>query len=120
MEFTKLVKYGTASLFLVLVAHGLILGFNNSTTVLSVVLVAVTYLLESRLLKSERADYEQEIKTIVSDFRQQVKKLSEAHEQDKVSLMQQQATDKDELLKKLDNTHSQISSLKLTNGIRKL
>lgn len=93
----------------ILIGNGLYRGFDLNTTVLSVVLVLVAYLLEARLLKSEREDNEARIKAIAANFEELVTKVSKA-----------QSSDKEEILKKLEHTHSQISSLKLNQGMRKL
>lgn len=112
MEFTKLVKYGAASLFLILVAHGLVLGFSIPTTVISVVLVSVVCIFEAQLVKSERIKYREQISQLVAshndlvigltkNFEQQVQKLSDEldkqklkHEQDIQNLKDARSADK--------------------------
>lgn len=107
MEFTKLLKYGCSALTLILIGNGLVRGFDLNTTVLSVVLVLVAYLLEARLLKSEREETEAKIKQITAQYEELVNKVSKA-----------QATDKAELLEKFEIVKSQLSTLKLNQGIR--
>lgn len=108
MEFTKLVKHGSACLFLVLLVHGLILGFSVPTTVLSVVLVSVVCLFEAQLVKSERDQYEKKVALITVQFEQQVIKVSE-----------QSKLEKEQLKEQLDNLKSQINGIKMNNMIRK-
>jgi mannitol-specific phosphotransferase system IIBC component len=109
VNFTKLLKFGSALMTLVLIGNGLVRGFDLNTTVLSVVLVLVSYLLEARLLKSEREENEARIIQINHAFEELVNKLSKV-----------QASDKEEILKKIEHTHSQLSALKMNQGIRKL
>jgi hypothetical protein len=120
VEFTKLVKYGAASLFLILVIHGLVLGFTIPTTVLSVVLVSVVCLFEAQLVKTERDDQEERLQLIVSEFKEQVRKLSETQYSDKKEVLVKQAEDKEELLKRIDDTRSQMTAIKLSQGIKRL
>lgn len=109
MEFTKLLKQGSAVLFLILLTHGLVLGFSNASTILAVVLAAVVCLFEAQLVKSERDEQEQRMKNIVADFQNSVNKLSS-----------QQAEDKKEVMERIASTHSQLNALKVNQGIRKL
>lgn len=109
MEFTKLLKHGSAVLFLILLTHGLVLGFSISSTILSVVLAAVVCLFEAQLVKSERLEQEQRLNNIVAAFKDEVNKLSKI-----------QANDKAEMMERLSQTHSQLNAMKLGQGIRKL
>lgn len=109
MNFTKLLKYGSSGMTTILIGNGLYRGFDLNTTVLSVVLVLVAYLLEARLLKSEREDNEARIKAIAANFEELVKQVSRV-----------QADDKSELLEKIQIANSQLSTLKLNQGMRKL
>ena len=109
MEFTQLVKKGSACLFLILVGHGLILGFTIPTTVLSVVLVAVVCLFEAQLVKSERQESDKRIALMITQFETQVLKVSE-----------QAASDKEQLKEMIDTTRSQISAVKVSQGMRKM
>lgn len=108
VEFTNLVKKGSACLFLVLLAHGLILGFTVPTTVLSVVLALVVCLFEAQLVKSERVESEKRIALMVTQFELQVSKVSE-----------QGKLEKEQLKDQLDNLKSQINGIKMNNIIRK-
>lgn len=108
MEFTQLVKKGSACLFLVLMLHGLILGFSIPTTVLSVVLASVVCLFEAQLVKSERVETEKRIALMTAQFEQQVIKLSELRKFDKEQLDEQ-----------LNNVKAQINGIRMNGAIRK-
>ena len=109
MEFTQIVKKGSACLFLVLLAHGLYFGFSIPTTVLSVVLVGVVCLFEAQLVKSERLEYEKKVALMTTNFEQQVFKVSE-----------QAKADNAQLKEMIDTTRSQISAIKVNQGMRKM
>lgn len=109
MEFTRLLKQGSAVLFLVLLVHGLVLGFSSSSTILSVVLAFVVCLFEAQLVKSERIETEERITSITRGFQDQINNMSKTHREDKV-----------EMLERIAATHSQISAIKMNQGIRKL
>lgn len=109
MEFTQLVKKGSACLFLVLVLHGLTIGFSVPTTILSVVLALVVCLFEAQLVKSERVESEKRIVLMVTNFEQQVIKLSE-----------QSKLNREQLENMIDSTKSQINAMKMNSTIRKV
>jgi hypothetical protein len=119
MEFTQLVKKGSALLFLILLAHGLILGFTISTTVLSVVLVSVVCLFEAQLVKSERDVYERNVTEMKSDFDKKLILRTAEFEQQVIKLSEQSKLDKEQLKEHLDNLKSQINGMKMNNMIRK-
>lgn len=106
MEFTQLVKKGAACLFLVLVLHGLVLGFSISTTVLSVVLAVIVFKMESELVLSERKESEKRIALITSQFEAQVIKLSE-----------QRKLETEGLQEHLQNIKAQIGAMKMNNAL---
>lgn len=99
MEFTRLLKYGSAALFLILLAHGLILGFSIPTTIISVVLVLICFLMEQKLVLHEREE------------------LNTKYQQKLTELLQQRENDHAEFQRKLDTVHSQLSTLKTASGI---
>jgi acid phosphatase family membrane protein YuiD len=109
MEFTKILKYSSSVLFLVLLVHGLVLGFSIPTTILAVVLAAVVCLFEAQLVKSERLEQMEQLNNIVKEFNDHVNTLSKT-----------QTEDKKELIERIANTDSKISSIKLSNGIKRL
>lgn len=120
MEFTQLVKKGSAALFLVLLVHGLILGFSISTTILAVLLAAITCLFEAQLVKSERVEHEQRLKSIVDDFKFRVGGLVETQNNVERKLILMQEKDKAELMERIANTDSKIQTIKLNQGIKRL
>jgi uncharacterized membrane protein (DUF106 family) len=109
MEFTQVLKKGSAILFLILLVHGLILGFSAASTVLAVVLAAVVCLFEAQLVKHERLEQEQRLSNIVKEFQESVKKLSVTQQEDKAEMMERLAA-----------THSQINAMKVSQGIKRL
>lgn len=131
MEFTKLLKQGSAVLFLILLTHGLVLGFSNQTTILAIVLAAVVCLFEAQLVKSERDEQEQRMKNIVAELQNLVNKfyndqkslnasIAAQREEDIKAILKIHEDDKKEMLERIASTHSQLSALKLNQGIRKL
>ena len=131
MEFTQLVKKGSALLFLVLLAHGLILGFTVPTTVLSVVLVSVVCLFEAQLVKSERLQVQDKISKMVASNNDLVVDLTEGFEkklalrtaefeQQVIKLSEQSKLDREQLKEMIDQTRSQINAVKMNNTLRKI
>ncbi len=118
MEFTQLVKKGAACLFLVLITHGLILGFSVPTTVLSVVLVSVVCLFEAQLVKSERIKVRQEINQLISNHNLIVIDLQKEFGEQVIKLSEQSQLEKEQLKEHLDNLKSQINGMKMNNMIR--
>lgn len=119
MEFTKLVKFGAACLFLVLLVHGLILGFTVSTTVLSVVLVSVVCLFEAQLVKSERDIYEKNVAEMKSDFDRKLILRTNEFEQQVIKLSEQRKIEHDQLQEHLGNIKAQFGAFKMNSTIRK-
>lgn len=109
MEFTKLLKYGCSVLTLILIGNGLYRGFDLNTTVLSVVLVLVAYLLEARLIKQERDESEARFKTMVAAFEELVNKVSRT-----------QSADKAELVEKISLIATQIQALKTSQSLGRI
>lgn len=120
MEFTQLLKKGSAILFVVLFVHGLILGFSVSTTILAVVLASVSCLFEAQLVKSERLEQNERLKTIVDDFKHRVNNLVETQHNVERKLILMQEKDKAELMERIANTDSKIQTIKLNQGIKRL
>ena len=120
MEFTQVLKKGSAVLFLVLLTHGLILGFSVSTTILSVVLAAVVCLFEAQLVKSERLEQEQRLNNIVRELQEHVNNLSKTQTEDKKEVLNKIQAQAEDLVAKIQNTDSKIQTIKLSQGIRKL
>lgn len=118
MEFTQVLKKGSAILFLVLLAHGLILGFSISTTILSVVLAAVVCLFEAQLVKSERLEQEQRLNKIVRELQDHVNGVSKTQALDKKDLELKMNDQYQALQDKISNTDSKIQTLKINAGIR--
>lgn len=106
VEFTKILKFGAAIIALVLIGKGTITGFDFLATIISVALLVIVYKMDKELLLSERAKSEDRILEIVTKYELQVKQLSDS-----------QLSIKDELQKKIENTDSKISSLKLSTGM---
>lgn len=102
MEFTRLLKYGSAILFLILLAHGLILGFSIPTTIISIVLILICFVMEQKLVLHEREELNTKFVEILTT-------------RDKVFEEENQA-----LQKKLEAVHSQLNTLKTGIGMRKL
>jgi hypothetical protein len=119
MEFTQLVKKGSASLFLVLLAHGLILGFSIPTTVLSVVLVSVVCLFEAQFVKSERVESEKRLASQTAESEKRIALMTTQFEQQVIKLSEQSQLEKEQLKEHLDNLKSQINGMKMNNLIRK-
>jgi hypothetical protein len=130
MEFTQLVKKGSACLFLLLLAHGLILGFTVSTTLLSVVLVSVVCLFEAQLVKSERLQVKDQISKMVASHNDLVIGLNESYEkklalrtnefeQQVIKLSEQRKLETEQLQDHLQNIKAQIGAMKMNNIIRK-
>lgn len=120
MEFTQVLKKGSAILFLVLLAHGLILGFSVSTTILSVVLAAVVCLFEAQLVKSERLEQEQRLNNIVSAHKELINKISKIQEEDRKTIELKMNDQFQALQDKINNTDSKIQTLKINAGIKRL
>lgn len=120
MEFTKLVKYGSASLFLILVLHGLVLGFTIPTTVLSVVLVSVVCLFEAQLVKSERDQYSKHLVRLQLSYNNKLADVRKELTEQVTKVSELQKVINDELQEKIDNTRSQMSVVKMSQGIKRL
>jgi uncharacterized protein HemX len=120
MEFTKLFKYGSASLFLVLLVHGLVLSFSTPTTILSVVLLLVCFAMEQKLVLHEREQVNTKIEEILTRHRDEVSRMKEDQGQLLTQLHDRYGTEQKELLKKLEAVHSQLNTLKTGIGMRKL
>lgn len=118
MEFTQLLKKGSAVLFLVLIVHGLVLGFSAASTILSVVLAAVVCLFEAQLVKSERLEQEQRLNKIVRELQDHVNSVSKKQEQDKLELIAKSNDQFQALNDKIEFTKSSIQTLKINAGIR--
>lgn len=101
MEFTRLLKYGSAALFLILLAHGLYLGFSIPTTIISVVLLLICFAMEQKLVLHEREQVNTKIENILTEHK---KEMQELHS---------------DLTKKLEATHSQLNTLKTGIGMRR-
>lgn len=117
MEFTKLLKYGSASLFLVLLAHGLILGFSNPTTIISIVLLLICFAMEQKLVLSEREALNTKFIEILTTRDQVID--DKLIEQNKVfTTVYSDLNEKNaEVQKKLDSIHSQMNMVKTAQGM---
>lgn len=109
MEFTKLLKYGTSVLFLILLAHGLILGFSIPTTILSVVLISICFAMEQKLLKHEKEEFNTKLSNILT-----------THDSEMKALVEKNKKDNEEVIKKIEATHQQINTMKAAQGMRKV
>lgn len=109
MEFTKLFKYASAILFLILLAHGLFLGFSIPTTIISIALLSVCFAMEQKLVKHEREEFNTKLEQILTMQEDKVSKLVSDH---KFEML--------EMTKKLDAVHSQLTTLKTGIGMRKV
>jgi phage host-nuclease inhibitor protein Gam len=120
MEFTKLLKYGSASLFLILVAHGLFRGFTNSTTIISIALLAVCFTMEQFFNLSERAQFQKEFKRILTENRESIDQLIEHYESVVKNLNDEYKANQEDVMKKIEFTHSQINTMKMGSGMTSL
>lgn len=109
MEFTRLLKYGSAALFLILLAHGLVLGFSLPTTIISIALLLVCFLMEQKLVLHER-------EMLNTKFNEKLTELVIERNEMEVRFVKEQ----DKLQQKLDAVHSQLNTLKTGIGMRKL
>lgn len=107
MNFSKVLSLGAAGLFVALVVFQGINGFTTQTTTLSVVLVLLAFYKDSEFNRNERKDLEEKLSVAKADLEDKIKKLTEDLENKEQSL-------KD----KIDFTHSQLSSLKMSAGIK--
>jgi hypothetical protein len=130
MEFTQLVKKGSACLFLVLLAHGLILGFTIPTTVLSVVLVSVVCLFEAQLVKSERMEVRKEVLKLIAsqtalvvdlqtEYEKKLVLRTSEFEQQVIKLSEQKKLGDEQIQERVQTLQAQIGAMKMNNAIRK-
>lgn len=117
MEFTKLFKYVSASLFLVLLAHGLFLGFSIPTTIISIVLLLVCFLMEQKLVLHEREELNTKIHEILTSHNYEVANLIAGHEILVKELHTEYKKNQEDIMKKIEVTHSQINILKTAQGV---
>lgn len=120
MEFTQVLKKGSALLFIVLVGYGLVVEFYPGVIIIAVVLAAVSSLFEAQLVKSERLEQNERLKIIVDDFKHQVNRLAEVQANVEKKLILMQEKDKAEMMERIANTDSKIQTIKLNQGIKRL
>lgn len=120
MEFTQVLKKGSAILFLVLLTHGLVLGFTTSSTILNIVLAAVVCLFEAQLVKSERIEQEKRLNNMLTEVKLLINKVSEKQSIDHSNLNDKLDVKVEELIAKINNTDSKISTIKISQGIKRL
>jgi small-conductance mechanosensitive channel len=107
MNFSKVLSFGSAIIFLILVGYQIKFGFTSNTTVLSVVLVVLAFLKDSEFTRGERVKMQKEFSETKSELEQQLKKLSE-----ELDVKNTQLKDRVEYL------NSQLGTLKITSGIK--
>jgi membrane protein implicated in regulation of membrane protease activity len=107
MNFSKVLSYGAAGLFVALVALQVKIGFATQTTILSVVLVLLAFYKDSEFNRSERIEMEKKAAVTKAELEDKIAKLSE-------ELANKEASLKD----RVEFIYSQMNSLKLSNGFR--
>lgn len=119
MEFTKLLKYGSASLFLVLLAHGLILGFTTPTTIISIVLLLVCFLMEQKLVLHEREEFNTKIQEILTSHKKDYRTTTDGYATALNNIQDKHDLEMKEIQKKLDAINSQMNIVKTAQGLQK-
>lgn len=107
MNFSKVLSFGAAGLFVALVVFQIKAGFTTQTTLLSVVLVLLAFYKDSEFNRNERKDLEEKLSDTKTELEEKIIKLTEDLEAKEKAL-------KD----KIDFTHSQLNSLKMSSGIK--
>lgn len=118
MEFSKIIKYSAAVLFLALVIHSVLSGFNVHSTILCVSLAAVISMFELHLIKSERLEYEQRLKNIIAAFDEQINNISQKEKEHNKSVHDRIDEVAKTLTEKINNTDSKIQTMKLSVGMK--
>lgn len=104
---SKVLSVGAAVLFLALVVFQGIHGFTTQTTVLSVVLVILAFYKDSEFNRNERKELEDKAAATKAELEAKIIKLSEEIKQSESVLKE-----------KLEYTHSQLNSLKISAGMK--
>lgn len=104
---SKVLSVGAAVLFLALVVFQGIHGFTTQTTVLSVVLVILAFYKDSEFNRNERKELEDKAAATKAELEAKIIKLSEEMKQSESVLKE-----------KLEYTHSQLNSLKISAGMK--
>lgn len=107
MNFSKVLSYGAAGLFVALVALQVKIGFATQTTILSVVLVLLAFYKDSEFNRSERVEMEKKAAVTKAELEDKINKLAE-------ELKNKEAALKD----RIEFTYSQMNSLKISSGFK--
>jgi membrane protein implicated in regulation of membrane protease activity len=107
MNFSKVLSYGAAGLFVALVALQVKIGFATQTTILSVVLVLLAFYKDSEFNRNERKEMEEKAAVTKAELEAKIAKLTED-----VQAKEQALKDR------IEYTYSQMSSLKLSSGMK--
>jgi cell division protein FtsB len=107
VNFSKVLSVGAATLFLALVVFQAMRGFTTQTTVLSVVLVLLAFYKDSEFNRNERKELEEKAAATKAELEARIDKLSE-----------ELSAKERALIERLEFTHSQINSLKISAGIK--
>ena len=107
MNFSKVLSVGAATLFLALVVFQGIHGFTTQTTALSVVLVLLAFYKDSEFNRNERKELEEKAAATKAELEARINKLSEELDAKEKALVE-----------RLEFTHSQLNSLKISAGMK--
>lgn len=107
MNFSKVLSYGAAGLFVALVAFQIKIGFATQTTILSVVLILLAFYKDSEFNRSERKEMEKKAAATKAELEDKINKLTE-------TLDNKEAALKD----RIEFTYSQMNSLKISSGFK--
>jgi membrane protein implicated in regulation of membrane protease activity len=107
MNFSKVLSYGAAGLFVALVVLQIKIGFTTQTTILSVVLVLLAFYKDSEFNRNERKEMERKAAVAKAELEEKIAKLTEDFSNKEAAL-------KD----RVEFVYSQMNSLKLSNGFK--